>query len=102
MLVYLQDCDDGGETALFQKNEKQKKALAKKQKNFVPKLIVNVKPKKNRLLIFPHPCLHEGCIVRLQRKVCLRAELYFCNPDDDDQLVSWYETQQHPLKLRTS
>ncbi len=102
MLVYLQDCDDGGETALFQKKEKQKKALAKKQKNFVPKLIVNVKPKKNRLLIFPHPCLHEGCIVRLQRKVCLRAELYFCNPDDDDQLVSWYETQQHPLKLRTS
>ena len=95
MLLYLQDCTDGGETALWTKREKKKtgklqpSSVAEKRlekfsrhalghTDFNAGVLERVKCIKNRLLIFPHPCPHEGCLVRLQQKICLRAELYIC------------------------
>ena len=95
MLLYLQNCTDGGETAVWTKREKKK--TGKLQPSSVAGnrrmkfsrgvlghtdsnagVLERVKCIKNRLLVFPHSCPHEGCLVRLQQKICLRAELYIC------------------------
>ncbi|GAX09945.1 hypothetical protein FisN_11Lh067 [Fistulifera solaris] len=47
-LLYLFDCDEGGETTLLQDLSRDEIALT------------SVKPRKSRLLCFPHACPHKG------------------------------------------
>jgi E3 ubiquitin-protein ligase listerin len=66
-LLYLSDCNEGGETALLEhlpSIESSSPAIAA------------VKPKRGRLLLFPHVCPHEGCPVVDCPKLFLRGELY--------------------------
>ena len=91
MLLYLEDCYDGGETSLWAMVNKKKSGKLKslsateKRRNRIlssasrhvhEDVLERVQCVKNRMLIFPHACPHEGGLVRLQQKICLRAELY--------------------------
>lgn len=60
-LLYLSDCTEGGETILFDNLTSDDNA-------------VRVKPRKGRLLLFPHKCPHEGNIVVTTPKVLIRGE----------------------------
>lgn len=61
-LLYLTDCDEGGETVLLE-DVKESIHLAK------------VKPKTGRLLLFPHDCPHEGAIIEDVPKLLIRGEV---------------------------
>ena len=85
MLLYLNDCDGGGETCIWKLKDKKDK---KKRKNGRKQaeggggddddIIERVSCKQNRILIFPHQTPHEGCLVEEgAQKICLRAELYY-------------------------
>jgi hypothetical protein len=130
LLYYLNDCDDGGETTLFTKKNKQtgiKKKKKKKDKhlekshnkkvgvkgNDVNEIAIDtlnikdeadknileiVKAKRNRLLIFPHSCEHEGNIVGKDAKIALRAEIYMYGEQygcDSANNTSWYDTDKY-------
>jgi len=64
-ILYLTDCDEGGETSLLGgvSGEKRNDILA------------SVQPKMGRLLLFPHACPHEGNEVVHVPKSLLRGEV---------------------------
>jgi 2OG-Fe(II) oxygenase superfamily len=68
MLLYLRDCEVGGETILL-------------APSFMPKdtstrgIVKAVKPQVGRILLFPHPTWHEGAPTVDVPKLCLRAEV---------------------------
>lgn len=62
MLLYLRDCDSGGETVLLEKDNP-------------PRVVEAVQPLRGRILLFPHPTLHEGASTVDVPKLCLRAEI---------------------------
>lgn len=59
-ILYMTDCDEGGETALLV-DQKSCEVLTK------------VNPRRGRLFLFPHECPHEGCETVTQ-KILLRGE----------------------------
>ncbi|CAB9515674.1 Oxidoreductase, 2OG-Fe(II) oxygenase family [Seminavis robusta] len=61
MLLYLRDCQAGGETILFEPKTQ--------------KVLEAVQPRLGRILLFPHPTLHEGAPTIDVPKLCLRAEV---------------------------
>jgi 2OG-Fe(II) oxygenase superfamily len=65
MLLYLRDCSCGGETVLFETTNKKHN----------PQRIEAVQPRRGRILLFPHPTLHEGAPTVDVPKICLRAEV---------------------------
>mmetsp|Transcript_11254 Transcript_11254/g.20906 ORF Transcript_11254/g.20906 Transcript_11254/m.20906 type:complete len:568 (-) Transcript_11254:1366-3069(-) len=69
-ILYLEDCDQGGETSLL--------TLAKNfgQHGNVPAeyILSTVRPKRGRLLLFPHACPHEGRETIAVPKRLLRGE----------------------------
>mmetsp|Transcript_10388 Transcript_10388/g.15551 ORF Transcript_10388/g.15551 Transcript_10388/m.15551 type:complete len:245 (+) Transcript_10388:131-865(+) len=62
-ILYLRDCEEGGETALLRDLREDSEILAK------------VLPRKGRLLLFPHACPHEGGTVISTPKLLLRGEV---------------------------
>ena len=57
-----------------------------------------VKAKRNRLLIFPHSCEHEGNLVGNDAKIALRAEIYMYGEQygcKNANNISWYETTDY-------
>lgn len=90
-LLYLSDCDKGGETALLDRlpaptNNNPGAAVAAGATTAAPTALLcgddpantlaAVAPKRGRLLFFPHSCPHEGRAVVDAPKVCLRGELH--------------------------
>ena len=65
LILYLEDCGEGGETALLQDLHSPDE----------PEVIVSVVPKRARLLLFPHLCPHMGCEVVDVPKLLLRGEV---------------------------
>lgn len=63
LLLYLSDCQQGGETLLLKHCAWD-----------APVLYVTT-PMRGRILIFPHACPHAGNIVESVPKICLRAEV---------------------------
>ena len=61
--LYWRDCSTGRETVLFDKSKDP------------PTMIEAVKPVSGRILLFPHPTLHEGASTVDVPKLCLRAEV---------------------------
>lgn len=61
-ILYLEDCNEGGGTALLQHLND-------------PKVLAVAKPKKGRALIFPHLCPHQGLEVDSVPKILLRGEV---------------------------
>ena len=59
-ILYMTDCDEGGETALLV-DQKSCEVLTK------------VNPRRGRLFLFPHECPHEGCET-ITQKILLRGE----------------------------
>jgi hypothetical protein len=70
MLLYLTNCEVGGETRLLYKEPTS--VLRQTAKCVV---IETVKPIVGRILLFPHATLHEGAPTVDVPKICLRAEV---------------------------
>jgi len=68
-LLYLFDCEHGGETILHRRQVNSTKEEQVEEG-------VVVKPKRGRLLVFPHLCPHEGSAVITVPKVLIRGEIY--------------------------
>jgi hypothetical protein len=66
-ILYLTDCEMGGETNLL---------LNIPTKSTSTSVIESIKPKKARLLLFPHNCPHEGMSVKSLPKILLRGECH--------------------------
>mmetsp|Transcript_31467 Transcript_31467/g.69125 ORF Transcript_31467/g.69125 Transcript_31467/m.69125 type:complete len:436 (+) Transcript_31467:1-1308(+) len=60
-ILYLTDCDEGGETALLSD------AVS-------CEVVAEVEPRRGRLFLFPHECPHEGIEVISTPKLLLRGE----------------------------
>jgi hypothetical protein len=63
LLLYLSDCQHGGETLLL------------KHCSWDAPILYPTKPKRGRILLFPHATPHAGAAVESVPKVCLRAEV---------------------------
>jgi ankyrin repeat protein len=63
LILYLTTCEEGGETILM-------------DSVINPTIRLPVKPKRGRMLLFPHHCPHEGGIIRQVPKILLRCEAY--------------------------
>jgi hypothetical protein len=68
-ILYLTDCDHGGETSLLEEVTADGSAAS----------LAKVSPRKGRLLIFPHLTPHEGMEVADVPKILLRGELQINN-----------------------
>jgi hypothetical protein len=64
-LLYVTDCEKGGETSLLGD-------ISGDERNHV---LASVSPKRGRLLLFPHACPHEGNEVHDVPKILLRGEV---------------------------
>lgn len=64
MLLYLTDCEEGGETVLLSALNDGEAKLC-------------VRPKRGRLFLFPHDCPHEGAAVTSVPKLLVRGEALF-------------------------
>mmetsp|Transcript_10614 Transcript_10614/g.11713 ORF Transcript_10614/g.11713 Transcript_10614/m.11713 type:complete len:123 (-) Transcript_10614:78-446(-) len=67
-ILYLRDCDDGGETALLKK-------LSEEGSEGYHQSISEISPKRGRILVFPHACPHQGMKVVSTPKILLRGEI---------------------------
>jgi hypothetical protein len=63
LLLYLSDCNEGGETLLL------------RQCSWDAPILYATKPKRGRILLFPHASPHAGNLVKDVPKICLRAEV---------------------------
>ena len=72
-LLYLTDCDAGGETTLIGDitGDARFKVLAK------------VSPRRGRLLLFPYRCPHEGLAVKDVPKLLIRGEVLLQSAAND-------------------
>eukprot|EP00980_Cylindrotheca_fusiformis_P021795 scaffold8633_cov106-Cylindrotheca_fusiformis.AAC.1 len=73
LLMYLTDCETGGETMLLQ------------QGSWDSPILYSTKPRRGRILLFPHACPHAGNIVADVPKICLRAEVSLDKSKDSIQ-----------------
>lgn len=72
LLLYLSDCNEGGETLLL------------RQCSWDAPLLHSTKPCRGRILLFPHTCPHAGNLVKDVPKLCLRAEVSLCSRNSLD------------------
>lgn len=75
-LLYLFDCERGGETILLRKHQTANKKQNGEHQDTQEKAIA-VSPKRGRILVFPHICPHKGGDVVSVPKVLIRGEIYF-------------------------
>lgn len=81
LLLYLSDCENGGETVLLKECVKEFPPTA--ATSMAPltatmkdnPVIISVKPRRGRILLFPHTTPHAGRTVVSTPKICLRAEV---------------------------
>mmetsp|Transcript_39644 Transcript_39644/g.107198 ORF Transcript_39644/g.107198 Transcript_39644/m.107198 type:complete len:213 (-) Transcript_39644:8-646(-) len=66
-LLYLTDCEEGGETLLL-----DRQGDGREETHAVR---AAVRPRRGRLLVFPHGCLHAGAPVARLPKAMLRGDL---------------------------
>lgn len=66
-LLYLTDCDEGGDTVLLE-------SLTSNA------ILARVRPTKGRLLVFPHDCPHRGDEVLSVPKLLIRGEVFLSQP----------------------
>ena len=71
-LLYLRTCNAGGETALL----REVKSAAGVEGAVGAESLAEVKPRRGRLLVFPHECPHAGRPVVDTNKLVLRGELW--------------------------
>jgi hypothetical protein len=78
LLLYLTDCEEGGETLLLHSSAAAVAAIAAPDNNteIDHNLIHATKPKRGRILLFPHATPHAGAAVVSVPKICLRAEVH--------------------------
>jgi hypothetical protein len=83
LLLYLTDCEQGGETLLLHSSSS---AAAQAQDNteIDHNLIHATQPKRGRILLFPHATPHAGAVVVSVPKICLRAEVHVSMPQPLD------------------
>lgn len=80
-LLYLLDCAEGGETALLERIPKDADKAADRGdrsgggKTLDELTLAAVKPRRGRLLAFPHLWPHMGCVVQSAPKVALRGDM---------------------------
>jgi len=67
-ILYLRDCDEGGETALLRE-------LSPDGPSAQHEILAKVHPKRGRILLFPHACPHAGMEVISTPKLLLRGEV---------------------------
>lgn len=67
-ILYLSDCNEGGETTLLKDIAGEGRTVA----------LASIKPKRGRLLLFPHECPHQGEPVVNVPKLLLRGEARIC------------------------
>mmetsp|Transcript_663 Transcript_663/g.1184 ORF Transcript_663/g.1184 Transcript_663/m.1184 type:complete len:682 (+) Transcript_663:44-2089(+) len=72
-ILYLTDCDSGGETVLLERIPEQGEVGAPASTEAV---LASVTPRRGRLLVFPHMCPHLARPVVEVPKVLLRGEMY--------------------------
>lgn len=65
LLLYLSNCKDGGETLILDRC------------SWDASILYPTKPRRGRILLFPHGCPHAGNIVKDVPKICLRAEVSY-------------------------
>jgi len=68
-LLYMKDCELGGETALL-------KSLTPSGRLGNYEVLAEVEPRRGRLLLFPHACPHRGMQVVTTPKVLIRGEVF--------------------------
>jgi len=92
-ILYLTDCEEGGETVFLRsmktsvletsssKDTKQERQSLHCSPNVLlgppENIITSVRPKRGRLLLFPHNFIHAGCPVISVPKLLLRGEAIF-------------------------
>jgi hypothetical protein len=79
-ILYLTDCERGGETNLLRRVPKllkpsQQSASVSGDAYEAKEILASVKPKRGRLFVFPHLCPHEGAVVIDVPKLLLRGEM---------------------------
>lgn len=67
-ILYLRDCEHGGETSLL-------KQLSSNGPKDYHEIIQQISPRRSRLLVFPHACPHQGMKVISTPKILLRGEI---------------------------
>ena len=83
-ILYLTDCQNGGETALLRS---MKTNILKSPGSLSPltgpseNIIALVAPRKGRMLIFPHAAPHSGLTIHSVPKLLLRGEAYIPTPN---------------------
>ena len=76
LLLYLTDCQEGGETLLLSNRVKDASPVRASQEDGKHRgILFATKPRRGRLLLFPHATLHAGAPVVDAPKICLRAEV---------------------------
>jgi hypothetical protein len=75
LLLYLTDCQEGGETLLLTERTKELPDSSSST------LLYATQPRRGRILLFPHSMPHAGATVVDVPKICLRAEV--CLRKDD-------------------
>jgi 2OG-Fe(II) oxygenase superfamily len=80
MLLYLTDCDKGGETLLLRSAVvaplDDSSSSSSPNTNDDDNLIYATQPRRGRILLFPHATPHAGAPVVSVPKICLRAEVH--------------------------
>lgn len=88
-ILYLTDCEEGGETvflrsmkkSVLENNEDGNYSNAHVLLGPPDNLITSVKPKRGRLLLFPHNYVHAGLPVKSVPKLLLRGEALLVDPN---------------------
>lgn len=78
LLLYLTDCECGGETLLMTECTKDmptKSADGDSFFNYCDPVLYATQPRRGRILLFPHATPHAGAFVESVPKICLRAEV---------------------------
>jgi len=71
-LLYLTECEKGGETILLEDVAGEGRDIT----------LAKIKPVSGRLLLFPHSCPHEGAVVEDVPKLLLRGEVMFVDKNE--------------------
>ena len=82
LILYLTDCEKGGETRLIHRLPRPDDSEDQQERDLTSSH--DVKPRRGRLLLFPHLQPHEGRPTIDCPKIFLRGEMYI----DEDCLTS--------------
>ena len=84
-LLYLTTCDEGGETALLEDVAGEGSTV----------VLARAKPKRGRLLLFPHCCPHSGLAVVDVPKLLIRGEVLLRRKQERGKINSFKSSIRH-------